>query len=71
MHGEQTPLRLSPREAAVLALYDQGLLRKQIGGRLGMSESAVKKHVHRILVKSFAVSMRHAAWLRRRGHRPP
>jgi DNA-binding CsgD family transcriptional regulator len=43
---------LTAREGEVAALIAGGLANKQIAGRLGISISTVKDHVHRILAKT-------------------
>lgn len=43
--------RLTPREQEVLALLADGLLYKEIGARLAISEAAVKQHIHRMYGK--------------------
>jgi len=43
--------RLTAREGEVAALIASGLANKQIAGRLGISTSTVKDHVHSILRK--------------------
>jgi two-component system nitrate/nitrite response regulator NarL len=43
--------RLTPREAEILELIDQGLSNKQIARRLSIAVSTVKNHVHSILDK--------------------
>lgn len=58
-------LPLSQREREVLELFDQGFSYKEIGVRLGISAHTVKSYCQRIIVKSLATSLRHAAWLRR------
>jgi DNA-binding NarL/FixJ family response regulator len=51
--GPSTVLsRLTAREGEVAALVAGGLANKQIAGRLGISTSTVKDHVHRILAKT-------------------
>lgn len=42
---------LSPREASVLDHLAQGLLYKEIADRVGITEGAVKQHIHRIYQK--------------------
>ena len=46
--GLAEDIRLSPRQVEILALLQEGLLNKQIAGRLGLSESTVKVHIRRI-----------------------
>ena len=43
---------LTPRERQVMALVVSGLLNKQVGGELGISEITVKKHRGRMLERS-------------------
>ena len=42
---------LTEREQAILALLAEGLLYKEISLRIGLSESAVKQHIHRMYAK--------------------
>jgi DNA-binding NarL/FixJ family response regulator len=42
---------LTEREQEVLRLLAEGLLYKEIGNRVGISESAVKQHIHRMYGK--------------------
>lgn len=42
---------LTQREQDILALLAQGLLYKEISLRIGISESAVKQHIHRMYAK--------------------
>jgi DNA-binding NarL/FixJ family response regulator len=42
---------LTPREREIVALIDQGLSNKTIGGRLRIGTPTVKNHVHHILEK--------------------
>jgi FixJ family two-component response regulator len=63
--GEQTALRalvkrydtLSRRERQVMALVVTGLLNKQVGGELGISEITVKAHRGRVMEKMEARSL--------------
>jgi len=48
---------LTPREREVMALVVSGLLNKQIGGELGISEITVKKHRGRMVSKMKADSL--------------
>jgi len=48
---------LTPREREVLDLIAQGLLNKQIGGKLGASESTIKVHRSRLMKKTGASSV--------------
>jgi len=47
---------LTPREREVMALVASGLLNKQVGGRLGISEITVKAHRGRVMEKMAARS---------------
>ena len=47
---------LSRREREVMALVSQGLLNKQVGGRLGISEITVKAHRGNVMEKMHAKS---------------
>ena len=63
-HAELDELRarfagLTPREAEVLELIVAGLLNKQIGERLGMSELTVKTHRAHLMEKTRADSLAH------------
>lgn len=42
---------LTPREEQVLALVEQGMSNKEIAGKLNISLTTVKNHVHRVLEK--------------------
>lgn len=48
---------LSPREREVLALVVSGLLNKQVGGELGISEITVKAHRGKVMQKMKAKSL--------------
>jgi FixJ family two-component response regulator len=48
---------LSPREREVMALVVCGLLNKQVGGELGISEITVKAHRGRMMQKMQAASL--------------
>jgi FixJ family two-component response regulator len=48
---------LSPREQEVMALIVQGLLNKQVGHRLGVTEKTVKVHRARVMSKMGAGSL--------------
>ena len=50
---------LSPRERQVLELLVSGLLNKQVGGELGISEHTVKVHRGRVMQKMRADSFAH------------
>lgn len=56
---------LSTREKEVLALFDQGLSYKEIAARLKISIHTVRTHARMVIVKTMALSLRHAAYLRR------
>jgi FixJ family two-component response regulator len=47
---------LSPRERQVMALVSSGLLNKQVGGKLGISEITVKAHRGQVMQKMHADS---------------
>jgi FixJ family two-component response regulator len=48
---------LTPRERQVMALVVSGLLNKQVGGELGISEITVKAHRGRVMQKMKANSL--------------
>src|ERR1700724_700244 len=48
---------LTPREREVMALVASGLLNKQVGGELGISEITVKAHRGRVMLKMKAKSL--------------
>ena len=48
---------LSPREREVMALVVSGLLNKQVGGELGISEITVKAHRGKVMRKMKADSL--------------
>jgi len=48
---------LTPRERQVMALVCAGLLNKQVGGELGISEITVKAHRGRVMTKMGARSL--------------
>jgi FixJ family two-component response regulator len=48
---------LAPRERQVMALPVSGLLNKQFGGELGISEIAVKAHRRQVMQKTQANSL--------------
>ncbi len=49
--------RLTPREREVMARVVVGLLNKQVGAQLGMSETTVKIHRHQVMEKMGAGSL--------------
>jgi FixJ family two-component response regulator len=62
LESEMQPLRtcyesLTPRERQVMALVISGLLNKQVGGELGISEITVKAHRGRVMRKMKANSL--------------
>lgn len=59
---------LSPREQQVLALVVSGLLNKQIGGELGISEITVKTHRGQVMQKMKADSVAHLVKMAERLH---
>jgi DNA-binding NarL/FixJ family response regulator len=59
---------LTPRELEIVALIDQGLSNKTIGGRLRIGTPTVKNHVHHILEKLKVRRRGEAAALVRTGH---
>jgi DNA-binding CsgD family transcriptional regulator len=61
--------RLSPAESEVLGLLGLGLSNRDIAGRLFVSVSTVKSHVHAVLAK-LGVTSRAQAGLAARGQRP-
>jgi FixJ family two-component response regulator len=50
-------LSLTPREQQVMSLVVSGMLNKQIGGELGISEVTVKAHRGRVMEKMTAGSL--------------
>jgi FixJ family two-component response regulator len=48
---------LTPREREVMGLVVSGLLNKQVGGELGISEITVKAHRGRVMQKMKAASL--------------
>jgi DNA-binding NarL/FixJ family response regulator len=50
----------TPRELEVLQLISEGLVNREIGERLFLSEETIKSHVRRLLVKLQARSRAHA-----------
>jgi FixJ family two-component response regulator len=62
LDSEMRPLRmryesLTPREREVMALVVSGLLNKQVGGELGISEITVKAHRGQVMRKMKANSL--------------
>jgi DNA-binding NarL/FixJ family response regulator len=51
MHDDGPLSELSPREHEILALIAEGRTNKGIGDRLGLSQSAVRKHASSIFAK--------------------
>ena len=43
--------RLTAREQEILGLLAEGLLYKEISARIGLSEAAIKQHIHRMYGK--------------------
>jgi DNA-binding CsgD family transcriptional regulator len=60
-------LPLSPREKQILSLFDQGKSYKEIADLAKCSINTLKTHARKILAKTFANNLRHAAYLRRNG----
>lgn len=56
---------LSRREMEVLEMVRNGRTNREIAGRLGISQTTVNKHVHRVLTKLGARNRAHAATLMR------
>jgi DNA-binding NarL/FixJ family response regulator len=54
---------LTPRELQILHLIVEGLINKEIGGRLGITEGTVKLHVAKVLAKVGAQDRTRAAIL--------
>ena len=54
---------LSPRELEILHLIVEGLINKEIGARLGITEGTVKLHVAKVLAKLGAMDRTKAAML--------
>ena len=62
------PAELSPREAEVLRLVVEGLLNKQIAGRLGITERTVKAHLTSAYQRIGVADRTQAAlWVERHG----
>jgi FixJ family two-component response regulator len=61
---------LSPRERQVMALVVSGLLNKQVGGELGISEITVKAHRGQVMRKMKADSLAHLVTMAARLHHP-
>ena len=47
----ETDAKLSEREQEILQLLAEGLLYKEISMRIGISEAAIKQHIHRMYAK--------------------
>ena len=62
---------LSQRERQVMALVVSGLLNKQIGGELGISEITVKAHRGKVMQKMKADSLAELVKMAARLRRPP
>jgi FixJ family two-component response regulator len=62
---------LSRREREVMALVVSGLLNKQVGGELGISEITVKAHRGRVMRKMKAGSLPELVKMAARLHREP
>lgn len=54
---------LSPRQEQLLMLLATGIARRDLAGRVGMSENTVKTQVRAILKKTHAHSLEHALYL--------
>ena len=61
---------LSPREREVMSLVVSGLLNKQVGGELGISEITVKAHRGRVMQKMKAASLADLVTMAARLHLP-
>ena len=61
---------LSPREREVMSLVVSGLLNKQVGGELGISEITVKAHRGRVMQKMKAASLADLVTMGARLHLP-
>jgi FixJ family two-component response regulator len=61
---------LSPREREVMALVVSGLLNKQVGGELDISEITVKAHRGRVMQKMKAGSLADLVTMAARLHLP-
>jgi two-component system, NarL family, nitrate/nitrite response regulator NarL len=61
--------KLTPREAEIVDLIDEGLSNKQIAGRLSIEPATVKNHVHNILEKLDVTRRGEAAAALRRADR--
>lgn len=62
---ESVVMPLSPTETKVLTLYDQGKSYKEMTAELCMSRNTLKTHARRIIIKTAANCLRHAAYIRR------
>lgn len=60
---------LSPQETQVLALADQGKSYKEISAELNISVHTVKTYAQRIILKTMATCLDHAAYLRRQAQK--
>jgi FixJ family two-component response regulator len=61
---------LTPREQQVMALVVSGLLNKQVGGELGISEITVKAHRAQVMQKMKADSLATLVKLATKLHTP-
>jgi FixJ family two-component response regulator len=61
---------LTPREREVMALVVSGLLNKEVGGELGISEITVKAHRGRVMGKMEARSLAHLVTMAAKLHTP-
>lgn len=62
---------LTPREQQVMSLVVSGLLNKQVGGELGISEITVKAHRGQVMQKMKADSLATLVKIAAKLHRPP
>ena len=56
-------IRLSPQQARIMELLEEGRLVKEIGDRLGISVNTTKKHLQKIYRKAGAGTAREAIHL--------